>query len=90
MLTILTLTFISMTNNDILMTDVPLNWKDLKKKGRAGQLMPNLRMLTIGKAIEVNSYGTARVYASKLNNEFKDRNYEHYPLNGTYFIGRTS
>lgn len=79
-----------MTINDISMTDIPLNWKGLKKKGRSGTIMPSLRNLPIGKAIEVTNYGTARVYTSKLNEEFKDREYNFFPNNGTYYIGRTA
>lgn len=79
-----------MSHNDICMTDMPLNWKQLKKKGRGGNLMPSLRGLPIGKAIEISSYGTARVYTSILNNQFKDREYRHYPKDGKYFIGRTA
>jgi hypothetical protein len=76
--------------NDISMTDIPMNWKQLKGKGRSGTLMPSLRELPIGKAIEVSSYGTARVYVSMLNQQFKDRKYNHFPNNGTYYIGRTA
>jgi len=79
-----------MTINDIPLTDVPLNWKDLKKKGRSGIIISSLRKLPIGKAIEMDSYGTARVYVSKLNSEFKDREYNHFRNNGSYFIGRTA
>ena len=81
---------IIMNSNDIHMTDMPLNWQQLKKRGRGGNVMPSLRELPIGKAIEISSYGTARVYTSILNNEFKDREYSHYPKDGKYYIGRTA
>lgn len=79
-----------MTINDIPVTDVPLNWKELKKRGRAGRLISALRNLPVGKAIETESYGTAKVYVSKLNKEFKDREYNHFRNGSTYFIGRTA
>ncbi|MDH5825812.1 hypothetical protein [Sphingobacterium faecium] len=78
-----------MTINDISVTDIPMNWKDLKKKGRGGIIISSLRSLPVGKAMVVDSYGTARVYVSKLNREFSDREYHHYPSNGKTFIGRT-
>lgn len=79
-----------MNTNDIEMTDIPLNWRGLKKRGRSGSIMPSLRGLPIGKAIEVSNYGTARVYVSKLKEEFKDREYNFFPNNNTYYIGRTA
>lgn len=78
-----------MTINDIPVTDVPLNWKELKKRGRAGKLISALRRLPVGKAIEA-PYGTAKVYVSKLNKEFEDREYNHFRNGNSYFIGRTS
>lgn len=77
-------------SNDIPMTDIPVNWRDLKKKGRSGKILSTLRDLPIGKAIEVASYGTAKVYVSNLNKEFQDREYNHFRNNGSYFIGRTA
>lgn len=74
--------------NDNTVTDIPLNWQNLKKTGRAGSKMPTLRKLPVGKAVEMLSYGTARVYTSLLNKEFKDRSYSHYPKDGKYYIGR--
>lgn len=79
-----------MTINDIPMTDIPLNWKELKKRGRAGKIISTLRNLPIGKAIEIPSYGTAKVYVSKLNKEFIDREYNHFRNGTTYFVGRTA
>ncbi|WP_380869990.1 hypothetical protein [Sphingobacterium corticis] len=67
-----------------------MNWRSLKKKGRSGTIMPALRDLPVGKAIEVANYGTARVYVSKLNGEFDDREYNLFPNDGSYFIGRTA
>lgn len=78
-----------MTINDITVTDIPLNWKESKKRGRSGKLIGALRNLPIGKAIEAD-YGTAKVYVSKLNNEFPDREYNHFRQGSIYFIGRTA
>jgi len=78
-----------MTINDIKMTDIPLNWRESKKRGRSGKLISSLRSLPVGKAIEV-SYGTAKVYVSKLNKEFDDREYNHFRQGSTYYIGRTA
>ena len=78
-----------MTIDDIPMTDIPLTWKDLKKRGRAGRIISTLRQLPVGKAIEISSYGTVKVYVSKLNSEFENREYNHFRNNGAYFIGRT-
>ncbi|MCW8311442.1 hypothetical protein K7A41_09420 [Sphingobacterium sp. InxBP1] len=90
MLTLLILKGKIMTIDDIPVTDIPLNWRDLKKKGRSGRLLSTLRNLPVGKAIEVSSYGTVKVYVSKLNKEFVDREYNHFRNNGSYFIGRTA
>lgn len=89
LLILLTFNTINMTINDIPMTDIPLNWKDLKKRGRSGKLIGALRSLPIGKAIEAE-YGTAKVYVSKLNVEFPDREYNHFRQGDTYYIGRTA
>lgn len=78
-----------MTINDIPVTDIPLNWKESKRRGRSGKLIGALRILPVGKAIEAD-YGTAKVYVSKLNTEFPDREYNHFRLGNTYFIGRTA
>lgn len=76
-----------MTINDIIVTDIPVNWKESKKRGRSGKLIGALRGLPPGKAIEAE-YGTAKVYVSKLNSEFPEREYNHYRRGGIYFIGR--
>lgn len=78
-----------MTINDIPVTDIPLNWKESKKRGRAGKLIGALRELPVGKAIAAD-YGTAKVYVSKLNLEFPDREYNHFRQGETYYIGRTA
>lgn len=76
-----------MTINDIPVTDIPLNWKDSKKRGRAGKLIGAARELPIGKSVPAN-YGTAKVYVSKLNLEFPHREYDHFRKGDTYYIGR--